>query len=194
METLEAEVAAGWVDYDPVAAASCHATFQADPCGFDFSFGVPSVQDILAKCGDVLTGQQQDGEPCASFADCVTGTDCVDDGTCPGTCTTYAQLSASRVAGGQTPAANHKVTCRAATTYAVNRGSSAMRAIQAPTAGRTTGATSQPAAVPHSQLVPRHRGSDRLARTCPPRLSGGLEVLQAKRAPPEIAGAPADGE
>jgi hypothetical protein len=91
MVALEADVALGWLEYDPVAAQQCHEEFSSDPCGFgDFLF-VPSVYGVLNACGDVLTGQQGIGAPCASDADCAPAGRCEPEGECPGTCEQWPQ-------------------------------------------------------------------------------------------------------
>jgi len=83
---LEAELAAGWIEYDPEAAARCHERFLADPCGFGSFFFVPTIHVILSICGDVVTGQQGVDEACAWPLDCVDGLYCARTDSCPGAC------------------------------------------------------------------------------------------------------------
>ncbi len=83
---LEAELAAGWIEYDAEAAARCHERFLADPCGFGSFLFVPTIHVILLICEDVVTGLQSEGEDCAWPTDCTEGLHCSRTDSCPGTC------------------------------------------------------------------------------------------------------------
>ena len=92
-EDLVAEVEMGWLEYDGAAAQACHERFDAAPCEFGFFLFTPTIHQLLARCGGVLTGQQDEGEPCRNGLDCVAGLFCQRaPDVCQGVCEPLAGL------------------------------------------------------------------------------------------------------
>ena len=95
-EALVAEIDAGWVTYDAVAAGACRQSFIDLPCRLSGQLFIPTVGRVLATCPGVLTGQRRGGQTCASTVDCAGGLQCTaHTNQCPGTCVPYAGLNES---------------------------------------------------------------------------------------------------
>lgn len=88
-EALSRAITEGRIAYDPVAAAECYAAVQDDPCGFSYELiviGMPGLRTLLNACPGVLEAQQNLEATCYGDEECVFGTHCDNELSCPGTC------------------------------------------------------------------------------------------------------------
>lgn len=74
VKPMQEAIAAGRGEYDSKNAAACMDASQALGC-----VGTNDPQEFLANCPGFWTAEQTDGQPCASWVECVAGTYCSEE-------------------------------------------------------------------------------------------------------------------
>jgi len=74
VQPMQNAIASGRGEYNGVNAMTCLEAFQALGC-----VGTNNPQEFFDNCQSPWTARQIDGEPCASWVECVAGTYCSDD-------------------------------------------------------------------------------------------------------------------